>query len=88
METSAQVPTNNLNPYASSAPTATATLPPPERDAAPADKVSVEKPGPSALDKYNTVAGVVSSAVQKGLSYANARRARETYKPVRFSNPE
>ena len=31
------------------------------------------------LDKYNAVAGAISDSVQKGLSYANARRARETY---------
>ena len=47
----------------------------PDNDAAPAP----EKKKPSALDKYNAVASAVSSSVQKGLSYANARRAREKY---------
>jgi hypothetical protein len=54
------------------------TLPPTsDSDKTAADKTS---PKPTALDKYNTVAGALSSSVQKGLSYANARREREKYK--------
>jgi hypothetical protein len=37
-------------------------------------------PKATGLDKYNAVASAVSSAVQKGLSYANARREREKYR--------
>jgi hypothetical protein len=60
------------------------TLPPPEtaggEGAGPVTVETPKKPGPTALDKYNAVAGAVSDSMQKGLSYANARRARETYK--------
>lgn len=57
-------------------------IPPESAGGEPAGPVSVETPksGPTALDKYNAVAGAIGSSVQKGLSYANARRARETYK--------
>lgn len=56
-------------------------LPPPGRADAPPPTVSVETPKQtSALDKYNDIAGAFSNAVQKGLSYANARREREKYR--------
>lgn len=85
METKAQVP-NYLNPYTPASDTL--PMPAPERESAPLDKVSVEKTKSSALDKYNTVAGAIGKATQEGLSYANARRARETYKPIKFDKVE
>ena len=62
----------------------TADMPDPIKVSDAAGKVSIETPkrGPSTLDKYNAVASAVSNSAQKGLSYANARRARETYQPT------
>lgn len=80
MQTNSQKP--NYGGAIPSIPQATGmAMPDPIKESAPADKVSIETPkqGPSTLDKYNAVASAVSNSVQKGLSYANARRAREKY---------
>lgn len=53
----------------------------PEADSLPIpEQQNPVTPKPSALDKLSDIAGAVSDATQKGLSYANARRARETYR--------
>jgi hypothetical protein len=55
-------------------------VPSPTSGSDPDDVKATPTPKASGLDKYNAVAGAVSSAVQKGLSYANARREREKYR--------
>jgi hypothetical protein len=54
-------------------------MPDPIKESAP-DKVSIETPDKkSTADKVIGLGHALSSAVNQGLSYANARRARETY---------
>jgi len=87
METNAQVP-NYLNPYkpaSDTLPAPAAEMPAPERVSAPPDKVSVQKPSPQPMSqKATSIAHAMGSAMQQGLSYANARRERDTYKPVKL----
>ena len=57
-------------------------MPASERETAPPDNVSVEKPKLSPIDRLANIGNEISKATQQGLSYANARRARDTYKPI------
>ena len=70
-------------------PSATAMLPP-ERAAAPPSSTTVENPRTkSTLDKVTSISKTLSGDLQQGLSYANARRARQQYQaPEQMAIPE
>lgn len=59
-------------------------LPPIQPVEAPPPTISIQTPttapNRSTLDKVTNAAGTIANSMQQGLSYANARRAREAYR--------